>query len=285
MMLNRQKTNIIIFLICIFVMFYCLVSQTNLFEILYMYLFDSDFRSNFGMAESNIQQHYNLFGVIVNVLTDFSWEFDTSLIFSTNLFQIFLPLLCSISGISFAYYINTLYPLEMYRYNTKKTIIKKIFFHTLNCAVCFLYSYIIIYLIVLLLTQGQLNGTVTRNLFNEIFGFNLFLRNPYIYFIIEGLIRFFLMPFVYVFFSCTIALVFASYKKVLFSTNLYYFGVSAIAFGLSYLTSKSIYINPTSIMVVGSLNNVNTTLLLIFSCIPLWISLLILWWKLKDYEI
>ena len=75
-------------------------------------------------------------------------------------------------------------------------------------------------------------------------------------------------------------------KQVFFSSNIYYYGLSIIGFGLYYIFGEwSIYINPSVIMASGTYNSVNTLLLLFVNVIPIIIGLILLKRRFKYADV
>lgn len=99
-----QKTNkyyLSICCICLFLFLFSALSNTNIFEIVINFLTDEQFRENFSLAESSARQEINIFQVIHQVLTNYPWQFDVSIILGANLFQLYIPLIASVAGAVF----------------------------------------------------------------------------------------------------------------------------------------------------------------------------------------
>lgn len=276
--LKNNKTYIFIFLVCFFIMMLSALRQTNIFEIVCKFIFDSDYRENFTLAESNIKTSISLFDVIKQVLINYSWKFDYLLIFGTNLFQVLLPCIVSICGVMFFNNYNTIYNFSIYRGTKYKYFIKRsIRNESLKMALSVFLSFMLYYLIMLLLTHGSLSSYMGRTLFLDILGENFYNNFTYLYYIMDGLVRFFLIPFIYSYLSCFLAIYLKTQKQVFFCSNIYYYGLSIVGFGLYYLIGDlAIYINPSVIMASGTYNNVNTILLFLIHLIPLFVCYFIL---------
>ncbi|MEG0276387.1 MAG: hypothetical protein RR630_05100 [Coprobacillus sp.] len=284
--IKDKKIYIVIFAVCLLIIAYSVMNDANLFYIVKNFIFNSEYRNAPYLAQDNFFPDMSIFEVIVQVFKNYYWEFDVTLIFGTNLFQIITPLICSFIGIKFYTYLKTILQMKFYRHSSyNKTLLKEILSKSFYTAISFFCAYLVFYFISLTMSQGRLNGSVSRDLFASILGYDLSQSQPYLYYIIEGFIRFFMVPFVYTFFSCSLCLVSNNQKTVLFITNMYYYGLSALAFGLFYITQNAIYINPSSIMVIGSFNGLNSLLLILIGSIPLWIGLIIIIWRGKNVEI
>ena len=128
--IKQNKIYIIIFFICFMIMILSALNETNIFNIVGNFIFNSDYRENFTLAESTIKTDINLFQVIKQVLSNYSWKFDYILIFGTNFFQILLPFIVSIIGVSFYNEYNTIYNFSIHKQKSyskfiKNNIIKK----------------------------------------------------------------------------------------------------------------------------------------------------------------
>lgn len=286
--IKKNRLYIFTFIFCLFLFVFFALKATGLFEIISMYIFDPEYRENFTLAESTIKESISLWEVIKHVLSTYPWQFDVSIIFGTEIFQLVIPLLATVSGVTF--YINRESILQMkyyrinesYRTNLCKYIIKESLFMSISIFT----AYMVFYLLIYFLSNNHFNMTVTRDFLKDILGTRFYANNPYLYYFIEGLVKFLFIPFIYSFFSCSTVLVLNNRKKIILAPNLYYFGLSVIGFGLTYIIGAySLYINPSSIMVVGSLNEINSVLIIFTSMVPFFIACILIYWGTKNVEI
>lgn len=277
----------LLFLFCIIIMLICSLYETNIFYIVRRFLFDSEYRANFSLAESTIKTNINVFQVIKQVITNYDGKFDYLLIFGTNLFQILLPCVVSIFGVLFYYKYSSIDQFAIYKTkNYDKYIRKQITHEALKTASTIFFSFIFFYIILFIITKGELSNYMGRTLFIDLLGNSFYNNNTYLYYILDGAIRMFLIPFVYTFFACSLAIILKTQKQVFLVSNIYYYGLSAIGFGLYYLIGDiALYFNPSVIMASGSYNNINTMLLICTNVIPLILGILIIRGKSKNVEI
>ena len=285
---NIPKRYFILSLICFLVMTICILYETNIFFIVKNFIFNSEYRENFTLAESNIKTNINIFQVIHQVISNYDWKFDYSIIFGTNFFQLILPCIVSISGLVFYNKYHNIYNFSIHRnQNYKKYIKKEIRNESIKTSLSVFSAFLFFYILIIVITKGELSTYgMGRSLFLDVFGTSFYYANPYFYYLLDGLVRFFLIPFIYTYFSCSVSIIAKSKKQVFFISNIYYYGLSVIGFGLYYIFGEiAIYINPSVIMASGSYSNVNTILLLFVSLIPLLIGNIILRGKTHAKEI
>jgi hypothetical protein len=263
------------------------INETNVFAIIKNFVLDEKFRKNFSLAESNVYIDLNLFQVIHRVLSAYTWNFDYSIIWGTNFFQLLIPCLAAIAGLLFYNDLNSIYKFSIYRTkNYKSFIIKEIFNKSIKLATSVFFAYLVFYIITFIVTGGSLNPTITRELLLDILGKDFYYSYTYLYYLLDGIVRFLIIPFIYSFFSCSISLIVKNQKQVLFAPNFYYFGLTLFAVFLGYLVgNSSIYFSPTTIMISGQYYNVNTLLLSLINLLPLLISFIILKRKFNNVEI
>lgn len=288
MLVKVNKYYLSICCVCLFIFLFSALSNTNIFEIIINFLTDEQFRENFSLAESSVKQEISVFHVVYQVLTNYPWQFDVSIIFGANLFQLCIPLIASVAGAVFYHKKNTYLKMVYFRSDLSfaNQVWRQVCWESFKCAISVFLSYIIFFLFILFISKGAINNNVSRDFLKDLFGSNFYYSFPYLYYLIEGGLKFFIVPYIYAFFSCALVFICNDIKRVILIPNLYYFGLSVIGFGLNYIINDyALYINPSSVMVIGSLNNVNSIAMIMFSCIPVFISFLIIYRRIHDVEI
>lgn len=272
--MKKNKMYAVIFLFCLLIMIMSALRETNIFFIVRSFLFDAEYRENFTLAESSVRTEITLFQVIWEILSTYDWRFDYIIVFGTNFFQLLLPFIVSVTGVYFYLKYNSIYKMSIYREKKYKLFIgRQIMNNSLKTAVSVFAAYLVFYVIVLFLTQGKLTVYMGRTLLLDILGHSFYDSHTYLYYLLDGIIRFFLVPLSYAFFSCTLATMLNSQKQILLLSNVYYYGLSIIGFGLYYLFGKwMIYINPSVLMASGTYDSVNTVLLVMINLIPMIVS-------------
>lgn len=228
-----------------------------------------------------------VFNIMKSVISNMQFTFDVSVIFGTMWFQIIIPLFATISGVAFYQIYNSNLKLKIIRKERyKQTILKEILFNSLKLGSVIFAAYLVfISCAYLISTPGSL-GSSERTLFSDLIGNGLFLNHTFLYFIMEGIVRFFMIPFAYATLSQSFALFDKSLKEVIAAPILYYYGLSAIGFAMAMVVPQlAIYINPSVIMANGSYEQFNSIVLILINMLPLLIGLGIIYWRTKNVEI
>lgn len=274
---NMKKTILIVYLLCLLIMILSALNQTNVFEMTKRYFFEPGYKENFDLEESHIKREKDdmnrpvtLIEVISSAL-DGDWRFDYMIIFGTNYFQLLLPCITSLAGVFIFIRNKTIYNYSIYRNKIYKNYLKsEILRNSLLFSITIFLSYITFFVLIFYITKGKNTDYLTRTLFIDIIGNSFYYNHTHLYYFLDGCIRFLLIPFVYSFFSSTVALLCQSMKKMLFMSNIYYYGMCAIGFVFYFLFGDiALYINPSVIMASGSYSYINTLLLLLFSMVPI----------------
>lgn len=259
-------------------MMICALNECNIFYIVSSFIFNESYRENFTLSYSRVKWDISLFEVIKRTLTEYRWKFDYLIVFGTNLFQIFLPCLAAAAGLIFYGHFRSIDKMKWFRVKSyKQSLLKEISDYSLKMAGALFLAYMLFFLFLLIVARGNMYGDMGRTLLLDILGNSFYARHTYLYYVLDGLVRFFLMPYIYAFLSCTIAVQARSQKQVFLLSNLYYYGLSIVGFSLYYsLGEYALYLNPSVIMASGSYNDVNTLLLVLLNIVPLVFSLLYL---------
>ena len=285
--LRNNLVYIILASICFIVMVYTNISDKGYINVLVNYFSNAE--------QACIMQQLPLDTCSLNTILDYLSEVayfngTSDVVWGTNNFQLFLPFLVMIIGIKFYNQYNTILRFSLGRYQKWKTrILKIIAINSIKTAGAVFLSFTLYacFLIVMTnildipLNSGAYDATVVDGMFlTDLFGNNFYHFNPFRYHIIEGFFKFFMMPFVYAFFAQSIALVLKSKKQVLIAPLAYYYGVAILGYGIYALFGQvGIYFNPTALMAIGAYSNFSSIIIILMNCIPLFVSLFIIWYK------
>ena len=286
--LVKKRTYIIIGILCFIFMVYTVLQEQNILASIFKYIFDVNYRTKFA-PDKGINGVMPIPRMIVFAIRDNSfWAFDAAIVGGTSLFQLVISFLGVIGGIMFYRKHTSIATYEFYRVNDyRKTILQEILLVSAKIA-CSIFIGYVAYMIFVNFLAGQ-NPYISgeRDFLLDIFGKSFYSNSIFIYFLIEGWFRFFLVPFVYAVLSSSICLIAKSEKQVIFYPCLYYFGFSALGFGLTYIIGiNAIYFNPSVMMASGDYIDVNSLLLIFITCsIPLIIGLTIIVRETKHVEI
>ena len=284
--LVKKRTYIIIGILCFIFMIYTVLQRQNILTIIFKYIFDVNYRTDFA-PDRVIEGVMTIPRMIIFVIKDSYWSFDEAIVDGTFLFQLIIPFLGVIGGIMFYRKHTSIATYEFYRVNDyRKTILQDILLVSAKIACSIFIGYVAYLTFVNFLIGKNPHISGERDFLVDIFGKSFYSNSIYIYFLIEGWFRFFLVPFVYAVLSSSICLIAKSEKQVIFYPCLYYFGLSALGFGLTYIIGiYAIYFNPTIIMASGDYIDINSLLLIFIACIPLIIGLTIIVRETKHVEI
>lgn len=287
--LKDKKIYIFVVIICFVIMAFSILMDSNLINASVRYFKEPDYRDAIRQAsvQAGIFSPNSFFEFIGWFLNISYFSFDTNIIFGTIWFQIILPIFASISAFLFYQKLHGVFSFSTHKSKTYSGfLIRQMLKHSFQMGIAIFAGYILFYLFSLGLAQGVLNDTVSRDLFADLFGKSFYADHVYFYHLLEGFLRFFIMPFIYCFFGQAIALV-ANHKIiVLLSPCLYYYGLAFVGFGVYFLIGNpAIYVNPTALMASGDYININTPLILLTNSLPLVIGLIIIKWRSRHVEL
>lgn len=286
--IKKNIIYIILFFGCLLAMLLFAINETNIFYIVKEYIFNSNYRNNFYLVEGNLPTSSSILGVIGHVFKHYRWTYDTMIIWGTNIFQLLLPCISAISGLIIFNKIGTIFKFSLYRSGEKKLnyIMKKSVIISFKISMAIFLSYVVFYIICLLISGGISNSSVSRSLLLDLIGENFYYMHTYLYYFIDGIIRLFIIPFIYSLFSCSIALLVKTQKQAFLLPIAIYFGLNFISIILRFIVGDiAIYISPITILVSGTYSTINTPLLLCLHFIFVIVSYFIMRWRTKNGEI
>jgi len=274
--IKENKKYEFIFLIYIFLMFICIIFDSNILYIIYKYISDMEYRNN-------IMDFYNVYDFmkclikfLFDTISNLEWHFDYIVIWGTNIFQISLPFL-AVVGFS--------------KFKTKytKKIKRDAIIEAIKISTATFLAYLLFFTIVIIICKGKCSTYITREFLIDIFGKSFYFEHIYLYYIIDGFIRFFFMSFIYAYSGGLLSL---SYNKKSEIKNLVcyyfitiYFALSIISTILIYtIGNAAIYFGPQTIMIAGTYFNINSILIIAINLIPLVICLTIFHIRKGNHE-
>lgn len=284
---------VVVGVICFLIMIASSLSSHSTFEILKRLLFEPGYKENFLVGSDTgllVQFEPTVFNIMkYNLTTAFSnMVFDTTMIFGTIFFQLLLPLFATVSGVVFYERYHSILRLSMYKEgkNYSKIIVKQMLINACKLAGSIFLAYVVFFLLIRMIRIPNEFGALERALFSDLFGKAFYREHVELYFLLEGFVKLFMIPFAYCMLTQSIVLLDRSSKEVIASPLLYFFGFSAIgaAVGL-FSPTLALYINPTVLMASGSYNSFYTLLLVGVNMIPLLIGGVILYAKTKSISI
>lgn len=272
--------------ICLFILVLWSFFTMDLYWMIGTFFTNEQYRSQAGYGNS-VFWPLGIFPMIWDWLTNSYIIFESTIIFGTNLAQIFVPVLASVAGIYFYRRFHSVFDMVFYRVKKYDDfLIKEIAVYAGKMALAFFVAYLLFYAFVYNISNGSLMDNAGRELLLDILGDSFYNNHTYLYYILDGIIRFLFMPFVYAFLSCTLAVACKSEKQVFLLSNIYYYGMTIVGFA-TYMSwgELSLYINPSVIMASGSYYDINTWLLLLNNSVPVLISFVLLYVRRKAVDI
>ncbi|MCB2356554.1 hypothetical protein [Clostridium estertheticum] len=167
--------------------------SSHLYELIFKFNFNAPDVIGHGIEDQKF---------LINILLNFDDYVSSTFEYTTFLMPVFVCLLSII-------YIKEKKGLLLYKYirtqKLKKTLLNSIFTHSLYNAFTLYLGFVIFLVIGLIINK---NPVITdRTFLNSYFGNGFYFNHPVAYFLIEGIIKFFIFTFVYSIFTFSISLV------------------------------------------------------------------------------
>lgn len=278
--LKENKIEIILFVVVFLLFVLFTYINNNTFLILLKYLFDPSYEE-FLINDMQINNFSS--PILFILLKPFIYNsFDIVIIWSSTFFQLIITFISSLACYTFGKRHFSINQMIYYKKgNFINAIIKQILNYSIKIAFSIFIGYICFYLICITLGKAPqadyYDGVLPRTLFLDLFGNDFYFEKANIYWLLEGFIRFFLVPLQYAIISCLLCINFKSIKDSYIVCNLIYVLSSAVLGALSYIPFFGkivIYMNPSVIMASGTYD-LETIPLLFFSFAPIIIIVII----------
>lgn len=289
---NKMYLFVITFVVVAIAMF-SINSNYGVINHFFEYFMRPDFqKSEFALYGfiSSTNEKYGPFKAWAMQMKIFVRTIEGLFVWALELFQILLPI---ISGVSAFVVYNKRKTIESFilvrKKNYRRYVLKNVFLNSLYCAISFFVGFLIIWVANhFLYTHGIDPEHPGRSMLADIVGKDLLMTNTFLYFLLEGSVRFFFMPFVYSFFASSCAYAVSKEWKAYLIPNLYYFLLSLVGFivllGNSEFSKKAIYWIPTVIMASGDYEFATIPMILTNS-LPIFIGLGIILFTTRKIEL
>lgn len=159
-----------------------------------------------------------------------SWGFSNCMIDGFAIMQLVLPLLAILFSFGFIRLCNGYYTNAKPR--TKRysaVVLKDIMLISLSAAIALYLGFLLFYAFGALSHPIVIDENYSRSFLNDVFGDGFSWKNPLLYFLIEGLYKYAVFPFVYCFFACSVYLYFRkNYMSIIVPTG-YYVALSVLS--------------------------------------------------------
>lgn len=249
-MINKEmKIFVSFFLITFILMFVFLIFETGLLNAGYNFITNLEYQGN---IVKFYQKPYfeSLFLLMKDWWMNYERNFDSVMIWTTNCFQLLLPF--------FGIFVAIIYKKRITQ-KDQKQIVKFSF----KLAISTFLAYVLFYIFVLNFCNMYFSDYITRELFLDILGESFYYEHIYFYYILEGSIRFLLVPFIY-----SASCIFLSYvvKNEIYCyyyITIAYFFLSTFGSILTYIFGDIfLYLMPNAIMISGGYENISTVMLI-----------------------
>ena len=260
--ISKNKIYIIVCFTTMLVMLLTALNDTNIFYIVIKINTNQSFRENYTLAESNIKYNISLYSVIVQILTDYTWNYNIMLIWALNIFQIFLPLFSAIACLYYYQKKKTVFQLSLHKSNKyTKFIVKETIKDAHKMSLSAFIGYLAFFALSLIISKCSLNHTVTRTFLIDIVGSNFYNNHQILYYLITGFLKLYIINFVYILFSLSLIEMFniVNNKFAFLLPLIWYYSAVLLSSALTNgLNASFIYLSPALIMMSDYYNSINT---------------------------
>lgn len=271
--IKKNRTLIIIGLICLLFLFFEAFQMSSIFDFSINYIFDPSFKDSV-IATNNTTSFLTSLSLIIK--NNFQW-FDMSIVMGSRLIQLYVAPLAALGALAFGDYYNNMGAMEMYRAdNRKKYIAKKTVSYALKFALCTFIAFMIYYIFCACLYNPEVNwDPLIRTLFTDILGKQFVNDHMFIYYMLDGFVSYFFVPFVWCWFGNIITVLIKKKFTSFIIVNGLYFVTTAIAIPLGMVNHIALYASPVTLLSSGSYSGISTIgcfmyyFILIFVCIML----------------
>lgn len=279
----------IVFLISFLIMIITILNDYGIIDNILSIIFEgkiNDVYVDIWFGNSTDPTRLNRFVALLKQIPNMLWQLDELIIFGTALFQLIIPLFAVISGVKMYKYYNTLFRMNLNKRKSFRSVfIIEVIKNSIKLSLSIFLAYLTFVFIVNIISTKGYEISETRDFLLDIFGKALYEKRVF-YYMIEGFVRFFFVPFIYSFFIQIFVLIVQNLKTLIAIPLVYYYGLSTIGYACySLIPRLSLYINPTVIMANGSYANINSFILLFMNSIPIFIAIVVFIWKTRYVEI
>lgn len=288
---KENRSYLLVFVVCLLIMIYGILDILDIIDQIGRILFIPDYISHYFLENDNPALRSitpTLINYTSHVLTNMYCYFDEIVAFGLKYFQIIIPLFAVVPAIEFYRYFHSVHQMQISKENHyRKYIFSQIIGNSVKLALSVFCAYFIFLLVVQLISDPTINeNDVAKFFLLDIFGEQFILKYKFLYYFVEGSIRFFLIPFVYSCLAQSAVVCFDHLKEVVATPIVYYYLLTFIGYGFAvFRNNLYIYFSPAVIMSNGSFTNFNSLLLLIVNMIPLVIGIGIIYWRTRYVEI
>lgn len=207
------------------VMIIWILNVTGLLYVFWNYAFSASYRSIFEYKAHGLNPDASIFTVIHKLIREYHWEFDYCMSESLTALSLIIPVLSSVTGLLLFRKYHSIYRFCLYRQESRRIFIRGEAVQTslLMAGMVFI-AVLVQYLLVYMLSKGMMYGNVGSHILLDWFGEDFYYTHPYMYWLLNCMIRCFLVPFCYGMMACGAALLCSSLQQTFWTANAYYYG-------------------------------------------------------------
>ncbi|MDR3215583.1 MAG: hypothetical protein LBT75_04875 [Bacilli bacterium] len=279
--------------------FFMYLNDNYIFQSLITYLFDKKEFINNQKLSDNPFMGKNVFEYLSFILSRPELKhFDYNIIFGPNLLQLFPPVFASISAYLFYQFYHNFLHYKLYRQDRYfKTIIKQIGSNANKMALSIFISFLIFYIFLFFFSNGsnaisyvEKDSTgviiIPKSLLLDLFTDQFYLKHIYLYYLLEGFIKFYLITFSYCFLAQSLVVFFYNLKLIIMIPILYFYGLTMLCLALNdFCPPLFIHLNLMTIMANGDYPYLNSIILILLACLPIMMSIIIVFQRSHHVEI
>ena len=227
--------------------------QSGLLDVFWNYAFDSGYREVFNYDLHHLSPGASLLEVMKTLIDEYTWETDLFLQKCSIPFSIIMPLVVSLAGIEFMNKKNSIAGYAVYRTSGRSVYyFREAVLISAGYALAFALAAFAFFVIINSLSHGTFYGDVGCQMFLDLLSRQFYYSHPYMYWGLNYFFRFFILPFLYAFFSCSIAMSVSTYRNTFMISNLIHFTLTIGGNGLvPYLGSLTLYFTPYLLLTDG----------------------------------
>lgn len=288
----KRKHIVLFFSVLILLIFSCVFIGTNYSFVLKRFFTEG--HTSFASYETSCKMEKIITECTINNFFDLTrvyfsqlpYNFEYYISQATTLFLFLVPIISVVCGISINNWMSSIVYYQIYKVSDKKTfLMKKTILESFKFAVTVFLAYFIALTGIYFLSRNtEPSEYILKYFLLDIVGERFYTDYLYLYYFVDGIVRFFLIPFVYSILGAAIAFYTTSKKNIVIIPMIYYFGISVISQILYKVTPLAIYINPVGIMANQAVVGYNSILLLGFTFVTLFVCLYLIRKKVYEME-
>ncbi|WP_159649457.1 hypothetical protein [Erysipelothrix aquatica] len=219
-------------------------------------------------------------------------EFETYILDGTRMFQIVIIAFAIVAILMF--FTNQKY-LRKFEYsrecNIRKFELRKLLKYATFVSAAVYLGYVLYLVLGVAITNIEpIHPSPLKTIFLDYLGESFYWNHRILYYLIEGFLRFFIVPFIYSILGCALILI---SNKVSYSITVlvvFYFGLSVFNFvlppmGVSYMASTLYFLLSPSAVMSNSAYIAPTIVMLLPLCLPIIISSILVLYRIFNYEV